>query len=395
MRRKALLYYDLCQKMIERKTAGDEQEKRAAWGMVGSLTGIAVNVVLAAVKFIVGMLTGSVSATADAANNLSDAGGSVMSFLSVRIAKRHETDKNPFGFGRMEYLGALGVGILILMMGVELLKSGVKGIFDPQAVTFSWLSLTLMAVSILGKVWLYSAYKHIGEPIQNSALLAAAKDSLSDCIATGAVIVSMLATRFFNINIDGYIGVLVSLFVLKAGYEVISDTVSRLLGGEPDKELGDKLIEMVKSYEYVQDVHDFVMHDYGPGRCMASIHVEVPADGNLVDMHEVIDRMERDVFETLRVPLCVHMDPVTEPDEDARKAEQVMRAMLDSCTPPLKLHDFRTVPGESQINLVFDVVVPASYKDTDKLAGDLEGMAKALDARYHCVIHFDKDYYHV
>ncbi len=389
------MLYDYCEKRIVRRVGDDEQERRAAWGTLGALTGIGVNLVLALVKFLVGVFSGSVAATADAVNNLSDAGGSVMSLLSVRIAKRHETDKNPFGFGRMEYIGALGVGILILLMGIELLKSGVSGIFHPEAVTFSWLSLALLIVSVLAKVWLYFAYCRIGRPINNTALLAAAKDSLSDCAATGAVIVSMLVMRFTSWNIDGYIGVAVSLLVLRAGYQVISDTVNRLLGGKPDKELGDRIIARVKTYQYVQDIHDFVMHDYGPGRCMASIHVEVPANGDLVAMHEEIDRMERDIFDELHVPLCVHMDPVVEANESVRQAENALRDFLAGYQPPMKLHDFRTVPGEKQINLVFDVDTPPSFRDTQALRGEIETCVRALDERYHCVIHFDKDYYHV
>ncbi len=389
-----MLYYRILQKAIDSREYPDDSAHRSAWGTAGSVTGIAVNLLLAAVKFVVGMLTGSVAATADAVNNISDAGGSIMSLLSVRLSGRRETSKNPFGFGRMEYLGELGVGLLILLMGFELLKSGIQSILHPQEMLFSWLSLGLMGVSILAKVWLYRAYTCIGKPIHNNTLLAAARDSLNDCLATSAVIISMLISHFFQWNIDGYIGVLVSLLVLKAGFDVLSDTVTRLLGGKPDKELGDKIIACVKSYPYVSDIHDFVMHDYGPGRCMASIHVEVPADGNLVAMHEVIDQMEREVFDTLHVPLCVHMDPVAEPDEQASTVHSVLREYLSAHNPPLLMHDFRTVPGENQINLIFDVVLPPSYPNAEQLASELVAIARGLDQRYHCVIHFDKDYYY-
>ena len=323
-----MLYTRLCEKIVSRHGGDTEASRREAWGTVGSLTGIAANLLLSLIKFAVGLSTGSVAATADAANNLSDAGGSIMSLASVRLANRHETDSNPFGFGRMEYLGALGVGVLIVIMGIELFRSGIEGILHPEAAAFSWLSLGLMGFSILVKVWLYFVYRRIGKPIQNTALLAAAKDSLSDCIATGAVIVSMLLEKCFGWQVDGYIGLLVSLLVFYAGFEVLRDTVNRLLGGKPDHELGDRLIARVKSYPYVQGVHDFVMHDYGPGRCMASIHVEVPADGSLVAMHEVIDQMERDIYAEFHVPLCVHMDPVAEPDAHIKAAEDALRAYL-------------------------------------------------------------------
>lgn len=205
----------MCEKIVSRHAATPRAAARPGRG-AGRLHGIAANLLLSLIKFAVGLSTGSVAATADAANNLSDAGGSIMSLASVRLANRHETDSNPFGFGRMEYLGALGVGVLIVIMGIELFRSGIEGILHPEAAAFSWLSLGLMGFSILVKVWLYFVYRRIGKPIQNTALLAAAKDSLSDCIATGAVIVSMLLEKCFGWQVDGYIGLLVSLLVFYA-----------------------------------------------------------------------------------------------------------------------------------------------------------------------------------
>jgi len=390
-----LSFYSLCENYIRKKHGADEMRTREAWGAIGSTTGIVVNAILAAVKFVVGILSGSVAAVADAANNLSDAGGSVMSLLAVRLSSRRETANNPFGYGRMEYLGALGVGILIALMGFELLGSGIESILHPQDVVFSILSLILLCVSVLGKLWLFVTYRKIGGPIKNSALLAAAQDSLSDCAATLAVILSMLAARFLGWKIDGIIGVLVSLLVLKAGYDVLSDTVTRLLGGKPDKELGEQIVARVLGYEYVQGVHDFVMHDYGPGRCMASIHVEVPADGNLVLMHEVIDRMEREIGDELHVPLCVHMDPVSDLRPEEKRVLRAISAFLELQSPPLKLHDFRVVPGQNQINLIFDIVVPPGYVKEEHIMDEICLLARSMDERYRCVIHCDKDYYHV
>ena len=388
-------FYNTCEKLIRRKHGDNEARVRAAWGTVGSVTGIVVNILLAAAKLFIGLISGSVAAVADAANNLSDAGGSVMSLLAVRLSGKRETANNPFGYGRMEYLGALGVGVLILMMGIELLKSGVQSILHPENVVFSLLSLIILIGSVLGKLWLYLTYRKIALPIKNSALLAAAQDSLSDCVATLAVILSMLASHFFGWKIDGVIGVIVSLLVLKAGYDVLSDTVTQLLGGKPDRELGDKIIERVLRYEYVQGMHDFVMHDYGPGRCMASIHVEVPADGNLVLMHEVIDRMEREIHDELHVPLCVHLDPVMTLTSEETKTKQIISSFLAVQNPPLKLHDFRVVPGNKQINLIFDIVVPPGYQHEEQLLTGICTLARSIDERYRCVVHCDKDYYHV
>ena len=388
-------YYKLCEKYIAAKHPGNEQKTRDAWGTVGSVTGIVVNFLLAALKFVVGLVSGSVAAVADAANNLSDAGGSFISLLAVRLSARRETENNPFGFGRMEYLGTLGVGLLILFMGVELFKSGIESILHPEAVVFSVFTLIMLLVSLLGKLWLYVIYTKIAHPIQSSTLMAAAKDSLSDCFATGAVILSMLSGHFLNLKIDGVVGLLVSLLVLKAGWEVLSDTIMLLLGGKPDKELGDRIIERVLQYDYVQGVHDFVMHDYGPGRCMASIHVEVPANGDLIAMHEVIDRMERDIDEELHVPLCVHMDPVKELSAEESRIEQAIAQFLAAYQPPLKMHDFRIVPGQKRINLIFDIVTPPGFENEEKLLDEIRAFARSMDERYACVVHCDKDYYHV
>ena len=388
-------YYKLCEKQITKKFSGDERRMRDAWGTAGSVTGIVVNFVLAGIKLIAGLISGSVAAIADAANNLSDAGGSFVSLLSVRLSSRRETRNNPFGFGRMEYLGTLFVGMIILFMGVELFKSGIDSILQPQAIVFSVFTLIMLCVSVLGKLWLYFIYRKIALPIHSSTLMAAAKDSLSDCISTLAVILSMLVSYFFGIKIDCVVGLLVSLLVLKAGWDVLSDTVSQLLGGKPDKELGERIIERVMQYEYVQGVHDFVMHDYGPGRCMASIHVEVPAGGDLVAMHEVIDRMERDIDEELHVPICVHLDPVKTLTAEERAVEQALVDFLSSYNPPLKMHDFRIVPGQKRINLIFDIVTPPGFKNEEKLLDEISAHMRSIDERYVCVTHCDKDYYNV
>ena len=368
-------------------------EVRAAYGTLGSCVGIGVNVLLALMKFLMGILTGSVAVTADAANNLSDAAGSIVALVSTRVARKPVDAEHPFGHGRMEYLGSLGVGLLILVMAFTLLKEGMEAILTPAALSVSWPVLRVLGVSIAVKAWLYFFYRRLGRATDNGTLLAASKDSLSDVLATGAVLISTGLCALFGWRIDGYIGLVVALIVLKAGYEVCRDTVDRLLGGKPDHELGDRLIARVKSYPYVQGVHDFVMHDYGPGRCMASIHVEVPADGSLVAMHEVIDQMERDIYAEFHVPLCVHMDPVAEPDAHIKAAEDALRAYLAQYDPPMTLHDFRFVPGEKQTNLIFDVDAPPSFRGQAALGEQLKAQARALDARFHCIIRFDTNYY--
>ncbi len=370
-----------------------DQRVRGSYGTLGSCVGIGVNVLLALMKFLMGILTGSVAVTADAANNLSDAGGSIVSLISVRVAQKPVDREHPYGHGRMEYIGALGVAVLILLMGVELLKSGVESILHPEALTFGWVPLGVMLASIAMKGWLYTFYTKLGKTIDSATLLAAAKDSVNDVLATSAVVVSMLAARFFGWPLDGWMGVAVALVVLKGGIDVCKDTVDSLLGGNPNKELGQEIIKMLCSYDQILGVHDLMIHDYGPGRCVASVHAEVPADGNLLELHEVIDRAEREIGEKLGIPICIHMDPTVSGDRETDAAEQAMKDVLAGIDPELKLHDFRRVPGEKQVNLVFDVVVPAGYQEEEQLRQELCAHAEKLDPRNHCVIHFDLDYY--
>ena len=369
-----------------------ESDDRGRIGQAGSFTGIVVNALLAVMKFIIGSVTGSVAVAADAVNNLSDAGGSVVSLVTMRIAQKPVDKEHPFGHGRMEYIGALGVGVLILVMGFELFKDSLHSVMNPSLLAFGWVPFIILVISILMKLWLWQFYKDVGKRIDSAALLAASQDSLSDTIATSAVAVSMLVGHFFAWPVDGWMGLVVALLIFKAGFDVCRSTIDQLLGGEPDLELGRKIYDMVMAYEYVLGVHDLMVHDYGPGRCMASLHAEVPADGNLIELHEVIDRAEQEIAEKLNIIVCIHMDPIVTGDEDTDRAHAHLSAFLEK--EGLMLHDLRRVPGKEQINLVFDVAVPADYKDIEGLRERIGRAARELDPRHVCVIHFDLDFYH-
>lgn len=384
----------LFRRFIKDSENTEDQAVRGRYGTFGSATGIVVNVLLAVMKFLIGTVTGSVAVTADAANNLSDAGGSIVSLFSVRMAQKPVDRDHPFGHGRMEYIGALGVGVLILLMGIELMKEAIGSILHPEPLQFGWVPFAILIVSILMKVWLYRFYGDVAWRIDSATLRAAAKDSLSDVLATSAVAASMLLSQYTSLPLDGWMGLAVALLVLKAGFEVCKDTIDRLLGGKPDHELGKKIRDMVESHDQILGVHDLIVHDYGPGRCMASLHAEVPADGNLVELHEVIDHVEQEVAEKLGIPVCIHMDPIVTGDEETDRAYRHLAAALKAQGEGIMLHDLRRVPGKEQVNLVFDVVIPVGYKDTDLLQAKLESAAKELDPRHHCVIHFDLDYYH-
>lgn len=371
-----------------------DQPVRKRLGTFGSGVGVGVNALLAAGKLLIGTLTGSVAVTADAVNNLSDAAGSVVSLVSMRLAQKPVDKEHPFGHGRMEYLGALAVGLLILMMGVETFRSGAESILAPSAVAFGWLSGGLLLLSILAKCALFFFYRAVGRLIDFPSLLAAAKDSLSDVLATSAVLISMAVGHVFSLPIDGWMGVAVSLLVLKAGFDVVRDTVDSLMGGRTNPELGKEIISRLKSYEHILGTHDLLIHDYGPGRCFASIHAEVPADGDILVLHEVIDRAEHEIGEALNIPLCIHMDPIVSGDEKTDAAHDALCAALKALDGEFMLHDLRMVPGEEQTNLIFDVVIPPGFTDTARLTDALSQAARQIDPRYVCVIHYDIDYYH-
>lgn len=370
-----------------------DQKVRGNYGMLGSVVGILVNVVLAVIKFVIGTVTASVAVTADAANNLSDAAGSVVSLLSMRLAQRPIDRDHPYGHGRMEYLGALGVGLLIVFMGFELLKSSVDSILHPEPLSFAWIPFIILIISILMKGWLYFFYGSIAKKIDSATLEAASKDSISDVLATSAVAVSMLVGYFTGWKIDGWMGLIVAALVLKAGIGVIKDTTDSLLGGKPDPEIGENIERLMMQYDQILGTHDLMVHDYGPGRCVASIHAEVPADGNILDLHEIIDKAEQDISRELNIPICIHMDPIVTGDEETDRTKTALSEYLKTIDPELMLHDFRRVPGQNQINLLFDVVVQAGTTNTDELKDRISAYAKELDPRHHCVIHIDIDYY--
>lgn len=384
----------LVARLIKDSANVSSQAVRGRYALVGSVGGIIVNALLAVMKFLIGVLTGSVAVTADATNNLSDAGASVVSLITTRMAQKPMDKDHPFGHGRMEYIGALGVGLLILMMGAELLRGAVKSIFHPEALAFGWVPLGILLVSILFKGWLYSFYTLLGGRINSATLKAAAKDSLSDMLATGAVALSMLAGHFLHWPVDGWMGAAVSLLVVKAGFDVCRDTIDLLLGGKPDQELGRRIYDMVLRYENILGVHDLMVHDYGPGRCLASLHAEVPADGDLIALHEVIDRAEQEIARELNVIVCIHMDPIVTGDEETDAAYRHLASFLEQEGEGIKLHDLRRVPGQDCINLVFDVAIPVDYADTKALEMRLNQAARQLDERYRCVIQFDLNYYH-
>lgn len=382
----------LIRNLVRNYTETASPKVRGAYGTLGSMTGILINVALSAVKFSLGLLSGSLAVTADAVNNLSDAAGSLMSLISVRLAEKPDDRRHPFGHGRMEYLGALGVGALITLAGLKLLADGVNGIITPEALEIAWPLAVVMGATVLVKLWLNFFYSAIAKTIDSQPLYAAAKDSLTDVVATSAVLVSLVLQMLFHWRVDGYMGVVVALFVLKTGISVCRDTIDRLLGGKPSAEMTANIREKMLTYPGILGVHDLVVHDYGPGRCIASVHAEVSATGDIVAVHEVIDQAERELKRDLGLTVCIHMDPTVTDDPTVNEVRTDMVDFLREQDERLTLHDFRMVPGQKQINLIFDCLLPEDYLKKDALREALRQYAHALDARYEVIVQFDTDF---
>ena len=367
-------------------------EVRAGYGTLASIVGVLVNLLLAAGKFLMGLLSGSLAVMADAANNLSDAASSVVTFITVRLARKPVDQDHPFGHGRMEYLGSLAVGVLIVVMGVTLLRDGAASILQPVAPVVSWVVAVVLGASVLVKLWLFAFYRTMGRKTDNGTLLAASQDSLYDAISTAAVLLSLGANVLFGWLIDGWMGVLVALLVLKAGVEVCRDTVDRLLGGRPDPEKIQRLRDLLLAREGIHGLHDLVVHDYGPGRCFVSVHAEVDARADILAIHELIDDAEREIGKEMNMPICIHMDPIVTDDEASNEVRRKLEEFILRFDSSLSIHDFRMVPGEGHTNLIFDCVVPAGYASKDVLLSAIRAFAKSLDERYELVVMFDTDY---
>ena len=337
-------------------------ETRRQYGRLGSVVGILVNLLLSLGKLAAGALSGSVSITADGVNNLSDAGSSVVSLVSFRLAARPADAGHPFGHARYEYLASMGVAVIILLLGLELGRDSVRRIFLPEVTAFSWLTVGVLAVSILAKLWLCAFGRKLGRRIDSGLMEAAAADSLSDVLATGAVLISTLAAPFLPFSPDGYMGVLVALFILRSGVEIIRRAMDQLLGEAPDQKLVGEINSFVRSYDGILDCHDLMIHSYGPGRCFATIHAEVSAKEDILASHEVVDTIERDILREKGIQLVIHMDPVEVDDPQLWLYRGVVGDVLGGIDGRLSFHDLRMVAGNRRVKLIFDVTAPLDRK---------------------------------
>lgn len=344
------------------RESDSEEKKRRVYGTLGAVVGIFLNICLFAGKYLAGFLSESIAIMADAFNNLSDAGSSFISLIGFVFSGKKPDLDHPFGHGRIEYLAGLGVSFLILLMGVELAKNSVQKILHPVSVQISTLSIAVLSASILVKLYM-AYYNHaIGKKIRSATMAATATDSLSDAAATTVVLLAMLFLAVTGINIDGYCGILVAVFILAAGIGAAKETVSPLLGQAPDPEFVKEIKELVMQHEEVLGIHDMAVHDYGPGRVMVSLHAEVSGDGNIYELHDLIDRIERELKEKLHCETVIHMDPIDVGNVKTVEMKEEMVKLVKAIDERLTIHDFRMVTGTTHHNMIFDVVIPADFK---------------------------------
>lgn len=366
---------------------------RQAYGRLSGMVGIICNLILFAFKMLAGMMTGAVSIMADAFNNLSDAASSVVTLIGFHMAGKPADLDHPFGHGRIEYLSGLFISAAILMTGVELLKTSVDKILNPTELSFSVVSVVILMASILMKLWMSRFNFTLGNKIHSEAMKATATDSLSDCISTSAVLLGVFVSMFTGKNIDGIIGTLVALFVCFAGFNAAKETIQPLLGQAPDPELVENIRKRVMQEDMILGIHDLIIHDYGPGRRMLSLHAEISYKEDIMEAHDLIDNIERDLCQEFQCTATIHMDPVVTDDEELNTMHKKVADMVATLDASWKIHDFRMVRGSTHTNLIFDLVVPAeSLKDKADIERKVKDLIHIMDAHYYAVVTVEQSY---
>ena len=366
---------------------------RQRYGVVSSVVGILCNALLCTAKIAAGLLTGAISIVADGINNLSDGGSCVVSLLGFKMAGKPADDKHPFGHGRIEYVAGLIVSFIIVLMGVELAKTSLDKIFHPEEISFSWITPAVLGISILVKLWMCFFNRKMGDKIDSAVLRATAMDSLSDVAATSSVLAGFVIGYWARVNLDGYLGVLVALFILYTGVSTAKGTLDLLLGEAPDPEFVKQIQQEVLSYPEIIGVHDLIVHNYGPGHSVISLHAEVPCDVDILKIHDTIDNAERDLKKKFDCEVVIHMDPIVTDDKETNEIHQKLSSIVRLLDSRVTIHDFRIVKGPTHTNLIFDIVVPHQFRLTDdQVVESLRQAVKALDARYEIVVNVDKAY---
>lgn len=371
----------------------NEQRVRESYGITASITGIILNTLLSIGKILTGIIFNSISVTADGVNNLSDGASSVITLIGFKISSKPADKDHPFGHARMEYLTGLILGIAVILVGVELIKSSFDKIMNPTKTIFSIEMIVVLIVSVLIKLWISLFYKKLGDKISSATLKASSTDSRNDVISTIVVILSLLVSNATGYEVDGYVGILVALFILYSGYDILRDILNPLLGEMPDKEFIESIENKILSYDGIVNIHDLVVHNYGPNRYFASVHAEVDAKEDIMKSHDLIDNIERDFAREFDISLVIHLDPVITDDEEINELRSMTDKIVKSIDERLTMHDFRVVKGETHTNLIFDVVVPVDYDiKSSKLVSMIEKEIRNKDETYFAVITIDKNY---
>lgn len=372
------------------------QQKRSACGMMCAVLGIILNIILFVGKFFAGMISGAISITADAFNNLSDAGSSIITLIGFKMASQQADEKHPYGHARIEYVATLAVSAVILIMGFELFRDSVDKIIHPADIEFSSLLVWILIASICVKCIMAAYNTYFGKKINSSTLTAAAKDSLSDCLATSAVLLAALASHFWGVRLDGICGVIVSVFIFYSGISAAKEAIDPLLGQQPEPEFMEKLVREAESFDdNILGIHDVMVHDYGPGHRIVSFHAEVPSDSNIVEVHDIIDNLEKKLERDLECIVTIHMDPLAVSDHEVQLLKCDVIDIVVAIDPRITIHDFRVVKGETHTNLIFEVLVPYKFcTSKEELILQIEhGIKHSMGGEYEAVINVDRDNY--
>lgn len=384
----------LCKKFIPNYEKVDDSTVRERYGVVFSIFSIVCNLIAVVTKLIISFITNSVSIRADAFNNLSDIGSNLATLFGFALSNKHSDSSHPYGYGRMEYISGMIVAFLILLMGFESLIESVKKIFSPEEFIYSTAAVAVLLVSIGIKLLMYVMNGKAGKAISSDTLLAASKDSISDVLVTSSSLVCVLLLKFFNINIDSYVGVIVALLVIKSGLEVFFDVMNTILGQAPDKELIKGIEKEIMSHDEIIGIHDLIIHDYGPSRKFMTLHCEVDAYVPVIDTHDKIDNIEMDILNKYGILTTIHMDPIDTKDEMVKELKPVVTDLVKKVNSEYNIHDFRVVRGPTHNNLVFDVLIPSEdHIEHDELKLKISNLVKEeIGKNYNCVINVDHSF---
>lgn len=383
----------LVRKFIKNPEDKNNPKVREKYGTLSSIVGIVCNIILFILKYIMGTLSHSISVISDAFNNLSDCASCFVTLLGYKMAAKPADKEHPFGHGRIEYLVSLVIAAIIMFMGFELLKDSFFKLFKPQKIESDYVIIISLIISICLKLWMSVFNTKLGKTINSSSMLATAKDSKSDAVATSATIIAIICASFTSLPIDGIIGIIISVLILKAGIDIIRDTVDELLGKPADPNLVQELFRIVKSDERIIGLHDLVVHNYGPGNLIGSCHLEFKSSENFVLVHDLVDCIEKEIFDKLKVMMTIHMDPIEVDDEQVNEKREIIRNILKEINSELSFHDFRMVSGDTHTNLIFDIVVPFDIKLTnEQIKEKIDNAVNCEAENYFTVITFDRSF---